>query len=63
VDPAKCRGEDCGCNRFCNRVFKCPGLIWNGATGKAEIDQAICAGCGVCIDVCPHFAITREESR
>jgi len=62
VDADKCVGETCGCDRFCSRVFKCPGLIWNTNTKKVEIDQAICVGCGVCADICPYAAITREES-
>jgi indolepyruvate ferredoxin oxidoreductase alpha subunit len=63
VAAEQCRGETCGCNRFCTRVFRCPGLMWNINTKKAEIDQAICAGCGVCVDICPESAITREEIR
>jgi len=27
VDPDKCVGEACGCDRLCTRVFHCPGLI------------------------------------
>ncbi len=63
VAAHQCRGETCGCNRFCTRVFRCPGLRWNATTKKAEIDQAICAGCGVCVDICPQSAITREQVR
>ena len=62
VDPVKCAGADCGCNRYCYSVFNCPGLIWNDRAGKAEIDEAICSGCGVCLDVCPHDAICRREA-
>lgn len=60
VDPDKCVGETCGCNRYCSRVFKCPGIIWNEVTKKAEIDEAICIGCGVCATICPKSAIIRE---
>ncbi|RJX32563.1 MAG: indolepyruvate ferredoxin oxidoreductase [Desulfarculus sp.] len=60
VDPDKCRGQECGCHRFCTRVFKCPGLIWDPAAGKADIDEAICTGCGVCASICPAGAIARE---
>jgi len=63
VDPEKCIGEDCGCNRFCTRSFKCPGLIWDKESSKAKIDEAICTGCGVCADICPEHAIVREETR
>lgn len=61
VDDSICLGEDCGCGRFCTRIFRCPGLIWNKEKGKAEIDQVICVGCGVCADICPRTAIMRKE--
>ncbi|NWF56247.1 MAG: 4Fe-4S binding protein [Syntrophaceae bacterium] len=62
VDAEKCKGEACGCARLCTRIFKCPGLIWNQAKGKSEIDEVICTGCGVCADICPQSAIIREEN-
>ncbi len=60
VDPEKCIGEECGCNRLCTRIFKCPGLMWDKKTGRAKIDEVICLGCGVCADICPEKAITKE---
>ena len=60
VDPDKCYGEECGCGNFCTRVFRCPGIILDPETTKAKIDEAICVGCGVCTQVCPHGAIIRE---
>lgn len=60
VDEKKCIGESCGCDRLCTRVFLCPGLIWDKRTGKATIDDVICAGCGVCADICPRGAIVKE---
>ena len=62
VDPEKCIGEDCGCNRLCTRVFRCPGLNWDASVGKTKIDEAICTGCGVCADVCQRGAITKETA-
>lgn len=62
VDPQTCAGEDCGCDRYCTRIFKCPGLIWDRESGKAKIDEVICVGCGVCGDICPEGAIIREEA-
>jgi indolepyruvate ferredoxin oxidoreductase alpha subunit len=63
VDPGTCLGKACGCDRFCTRVFRCPGLIWDNDAGKARIDEAICTGCGVCVDICPHSAIVREANQ
>jgi len=60
VDQEQCIGQACGCNRRCTRIFKCPGLAWDPATGKAQIDDAICTGCGVCADICPQSAILKE---
>jgi indolepyruvate ferredoxin oxidoreductase alpha subunit len=41
-------------------VFQCPGIIWDGDTETAKIDEVICSGCGFCADVCPASAIVRE---
>jgi indolepyruvate ferredoxin oxidoreductase alpha subunit len=60
VTEEACIGEGCGCDRYCTRVFKCPGLIWDRESRRAKIDEAICSGCGVCVDVCPQAAIVRE---
>ncbi len=61
VDDALCIGETCGCNRFCTRIFSCPGLIWDAEQKKARIDEVICTGCGVCLQICPAGAIKRVE--
>jgi len=60
VDPSRCIGDDCGCNRLCTRVFSCPGLVWDKDAGKAMIDEAVCAGCGLCAEICPQGAIVKE---
>jgi indolepyruvate ferredoxin oxidoreductase alpha subunit len=61
VNQDKCIGDQCGCVRFCARVFKCPGNIWDYTIGKAKIDEALCNGCGLCADLCPAGAIVVEE--
>lgn len=61
VDQDRCRGEACGCGRFCTSVWGCPGNIWDQSAGKAKIDEAVCAGCGVCAALCPAGAIQVEE--
>jgi indolepyruvate ferredoxin oxidoreductase alpha subunit len=62
VIEEKCLGENCGCNRLCTRIFRCPGLVWDKAKGISRIDEVICVGCGVCADICPAGAITRKEA-
>jgi indolepyruvate ferredoxin oxidoreductase alpha subunit len=61
VDVARCVGEECGCARFCNRVFSCPALGWDDERGRARVDDVLCSGCGVCVDLCPRGAIELQE--
>lgn len=63
VDAEACRGENCGCNRFCSRVFRCPGLTFDQASGAAVIDEVTCVGCGVCAQICPAGAILAEPRK
>ncbi|HOD36223.1 MAG TPA: thiamine pyrophosphate-dependent enzyme [Syntrophales bacterium] len=63
VDEDRCRGENCGCNRICTRIFGCPGLIWDREKKVSRIDDIICTACGVCADICPAGAIVRKEVR
>jgi indolepyruvate ferredoxin oxidoreductase alpha subunit len=62
VDEQACRGDRCGCNRLCTRVFRCPGLFWDAGKGVAGIDDVVCAGCGVCASICPAGAILKEDA-
>ncbi len=62
IDETICAGENCGCNRLCTRIFRCPGLSWDAAAKAVRIDEVICAGCGVCASICPSGAITRKEA-
>jgi indolepyruvate ferredoxin oxidoreductase alpha subunit len=61
VDENICIGENCGCNRLCTRIFRCPGLIWDKNANRAKIDEVICTGCGVCASICPAGAIKKAE--
>lgn len=52
VDPDKCK--DCG---MCLDIG-CPAI--SKGDGKSEIDDYLCTGCGVCVQVCPFDAIVRD---
>ena len=58
VDAEKCKGDKCG---FCYRILQCPGIAYDRQTGKAKIQEALCAECGLCADLCPSKAIVKEE--
>lgn len=58
LDQEKCKGIECG---ICSREFRCPALILDTKTQKSLIKEDICSGCGVCVDICPFNAISREE--
>jgi indolepyruvate ferredoxin oxidoreductase alpha subunit len=62
LDQRVCLGENCGCNRLCTRIFRCPGLIWNQEKKAAAIDEVICTGCGVCASICPSGAIRKGDA-
>ena len=61
VDTEKCLGDQCGCNRFCSRILSCPAILFDIETGVAQIDEQVCTGCGLCVQVCPREAILLEE--
>jgi len=61
IDDEICLGENCGCNKVCTRIFRCPGLLWDKEKMVTRVDDVICTGCGVCADICPEGAIKRKE--
>jgi indolepyruvate ferredoxin oxidoreductase alpha subunit len=60
VDTERCFGDQCGCNRFCSRILSCPAILFDPETGVARIDEQVCTGCGLCVQVCPRGAILLE---
>jgi indolepyruvate ferredoxin oxidoreductase alpha subunit len=49
--------EDCAECNFCIERFECPALYHDDKLAKTVVNQALCSGCGVCLDVCPKGAI------
>lgn len=61
LDKETCQPKKCGleCIKYCP-VNKSGAdcIILNQEVGKAQIDENICNGCGICVKVCPFDAIT-----
>lgn len=49
--------EDCAACDFCHTRFECPALYKDTVLGRTNVNQALCAQCGVCMDICPKGAI------
>lgn len=60
VDQSKCESDNCGCNNYCTRIFRCPGLIRDNLENRVKIDEVLCVGCGVCAQICPNGAIEKR---
>lgn len=54
----KCKGCD-----FCIKQFECPALRPQGEKEPIVIDEGLCSGCGVCVQVCPHGALKAVSSK
>jgi indolepyruvate ferredoxin oxidoreductase alpha subunit len=52
--------DQCCSSKICVSEFGCPAIYLKD-TGKAAIDDALCFGCGVCLEVCPSYAFRRAE--
>ena len=61
LDKELCQPKKCGleCIKYCP-VNKSGAdcIILNEETKKAQIDEDVCNGCGICVKVCPFDAIT-----
>ncbi|EPA04875.1 ATP-binding cassette domain-containing protein, partial [Candidatus Nitrosarchaeum limnium] len=61
LDKDLCQPKKCGleCIKYCP-VNKSGAdcIILNEETKKAQIDENVCNGCGICVKVCPFEAIT-----
>ncbi|CUR52572.1 conserved protein of unknown function [Nitrosotalea devaniterrae] len=61
LDKENCQTKKCGleCIKYCpvNKMGS-DCIVLNEETAKAQIDEDICNGCGICVKVCPFDAIT-----
>ncbi|MEO9307804.1 MAG: ribosome biogenesis/translation initiation ATPase RLI [Nitrososphaera sp.] len=61
LDKENCQTKKCGleCIKYCpvNKMGS-DCIVLNEETAKAQIDENICNGCGICVKVCPFDAIT-----
>ena len=60
IKKEKCKPNLCGwaCKRVCPVNMKGGDCIYEGQSKKAEIDEILCTGCGICPKHCPFDAIT-----
>ena len=61
LDNDLCQPKKCGleCIKYCPiNKSGADCIILNEETKKAQIDEDICNGCGICVKVCPFDAIT-----
>jgi len=55
----QCKGEEC---LICTSAFRCPALFQDPQSGKAQVREDLCSGCGVCTQICPFHAMAKEET-
>jgi len=51
--------EDCVECNFCLDRFECPALYKDEELGRTAVNEVLCTGCGVCLQVCPKGAIVK----
>jgi indolepyruvate ferredoxin oxidoreductase alpha subunit len=49
--------EECVECNFCLDRFECPALYKDEELGRTAVNETLCVGCGVCVEVCPKKAI------
>ncbi|WP_319378407.1 ribosome biogenesis/translation initiation ATPase RLI [uncultured Methanocorpusculum sp.] len=59
VHKDRCHAKKCGkeCIAYCPRVRTGDETIKIGESGRAEISEELCVGCGICIKKCPFEAL------
>ncbi len=59
VHKDRCHAKKCGkeCIVYCPRVRTGDETIIIGESGRAEISEELCVGCGICVKKCPFEAL------
>lgn len=55
--------DDCVECNFCLDRFECPALYKDEDIGHTAINEILCTGCGVCLEICPKGAIVEKDLR
>ncbi|MHB1651544.1 MAG: 4Fe-4S binding protein [Desulfitobacteriaceae bacterium] len=64
VNPAKCdRSPMCPSRRSCPSKAMTQEKLGFLTRGPAVVDTDLCSGCGTCIKMCPHGAISLKNSK
>ena len=60
IDKSKCKPNSCTweCKRVCPVNMTGSDCVYEGNDKKAEIDEILCTGCGICVKHCPFNALT-----
>ncbi|HJJ31701.1 MAG TPA: ATP-binding cassette domain-containing protein, partial [Methanocorpusculum sp.] len=59
VHRDRCHAKKCGqeCILYCPRVRTGDETIMIGESGRAEVSEELCVGCGICVKKCPFEAL------
>ncbi len=59
VHKDRCHAKKCGqeCILYCPRVRTGDETVIIGESGRAEISEELCVGCGICVKKCPFEAL------
>ena len=57
IIPMEVHTDMCCEGEYCLRFLGCPAMSKSIFDGKIQIDTSVCAGCTMCTQICPYYAI------